>query len=570
MGGLLQKFKLWWETADRNQRLITIGGAAFMVLLLAGVFMFASKPKMAIAFANLSPADTGMVAAEIQGMGIPVEYDQAGNVSIPQDKIAQVKANLAMNGKLPRPSNHLTKRDLNNMPVMAPPRVEEERLLAITEGQLAESIEMFTGVEQAQVHIAKGNDSPLMDRARTASANVTIAETVGSSITPDQGRAMAMLVASSVPGLEAGKVTIFSREGRAIWDGQETSGTNGRAVTKLEMEKQYARQVRDDLQDQLNRIVGVGNALASVEVTLDLDKINQTENITTPTEDPITKESMKETMAGGPSTSGGGVVGQTANETQQGAPSTGATVPGGDYKVQQERIERGVSITQKTVEKAPGEVKSMGITILVNSEKVVEAADLAKIDELAKAKLGPKAIDTENYVSKVIGYKFDNSAQVEAAKQNAAATSSARMQQILSMAPIFALIVVAFFVMRTLGKMGKNLASPGQQMALAGAGGPMLPVGPNGMPAVAAMAAHSLAIPESAVQKALESGVVDEELASALAEAQRNSGVEDIEVPSISNKINVPLEQIKKMSAEKPEVVAMLIRSWLLEEGIRR
>jgi flagellar M-ring protein FliF len=564
MGGLLLKFKMWWESADKNQRLITIGGAAFLALLLAGVFVFATKPKMEIAFAGLSPADTGMVAAEIQGMGIPVEYDQGGNVSVPKDKIPQIRATLAMNGKLPRPSNHLTKRDLNNMPVMAPPRVEEERLLAITEGQLAESIEMFTGVEQAQVHLSKGNDSPLLDRAKEASANVTIAEQVGSSVTPDQGRAMAMLVASSVPGLEPGKVSIFSREGRSIWDGQETNGTGGRAVTKLEMEKQYARQIRDDLQDQLNRIVGTGNALASVDVTLDLDKVNQSENTTTPTEDPISKESVKETMGMPGGASAGGVVGQPSNGG--GATPGTAAVPGGDYKVQQEKFEKGVSITQKTVEKAPGELKSMGITILVNSEKVTEQADIDKISELAAAKLGPKAQDPANFTSKVIGYKFDNTAQAESAKETAAANSSARIQQILSMAPILALIVVAFFVMKTLGKMGKGMA--GQQVMLATAGGPTLPMGPGG--SVAAMAAHSLAIPEAAVQKALESGVVDEELAAALAEAQKHAGVEQIDVPSIGNRINVPLEQIKKMSNEKPEVVAMLIRSWLLEEGIRR
>jgi flagellar M-ring protein FliF len=566
MGGIILKLRVWWESADKNQRLITIGGAAFLMLLLAGVFVFATKPKMAIAFAGLSPADTGMVAADIQAMGIPVEYDSGGNVSVPQDKIPQVKATLAMNGKLPRPNNHLTKRDLNNMPVMAPPRVEEERLLAISEGQLAESIEMFTGVEQAQVHLAKGNDSPLLDRTRQATANVTVAEKVGMSVTPDQGRAMAMLVASSIPGLEPDKVTIFSREGRSIWDGQENSGTGGRAVTKLEMEKLYARQVRDDLQEQLNRIVGMGNALASVEVTLDLDKVNQSENITTPTEEAITKESVKETMGAGGNVTSTGVSGVASNGL--GAGPTTSSVPGGDYKVTQESTVRGVSTTQKTIEKAPGELKTMGITILVNSEKVTEAADIQKIRDLAAAKLGPKVTDTANFTSNVIDYKFDNSAKVEAAKEMATASSSARMQQILSMAPILALVIVAFLVMRALGKMGRTV--PGPQYALAGGGGMSLPMGPGSGSSVAAMAAQSLAIPEAAVQKALDSGLVDEELAAALAEAQKHVGMDDMDIPSIGNKINVPLEQIKKMSAEKPEVVAMLIKSWLLEEGHRR
>lgn len=539
-----------------------------MVLLLAGVFVFASKPKMGVLFSGLSMADTGSVAQEIQAMGIPVEYDNAGNVSVPVDKIREIGPILAMNGKLPKSTNHLTKRDLNSMPVMAPPRVEAERLLAITEGQLAESIEMFSGVGAAQVHIAKGNDSPLLDRAKEAAANVTVTETVTGSVTGDQGRAMAMLVAASVEGLTPDKVTIFSSEGRAIWDGQETSGTNGKANSKLEMEKQYGRQVRDDLQDQLNRIVGAGNALASVDVTLDLDKISQSEDNTLPTEEPISKESVQESMGMPNGANGGGTVAGMNGNTPGGAPSTAQPGGGGDYTSKQERIERGISRVQKSIEKAPGEVKSMGITIIVNSDKVTEAADIQKIEELAQAKLGPKAADPANFTSKVIGYKFDNTAQVAAAKASDSANSSAKMQQIISMLPILALIIVAFMVMKTLGKMGKSAQfamRPGQ-LAFAGAGGPMLSMGGG---SAASMAAHSLAIPEDAVHRALESGVVDEELAAALAEAQKHTG-ETVDIPSIGSKINVPLEQIKKMSTEKPEVVAMLIKSWLLEEGIRR
>ena len=38
------------------------------------------------------------------------------------------------------------------------------------------------------------------------------------------------------------------------------------------------------------------------------------------------------------------------------------------------------------------------------------------------------------------------------------------------------------------------------------------------------------------------------------------------DVGSIKERMNKPLEQIKKLSAKKPETVAMLIKSWLLEE----
>jgi flagellar biosynthesis/type III secretory pathway M-ring protein FliF/YscJ len=37
-------------------------------------------------------------------------------------------------------------------------------------------------------------------------------------------------------------------------------------------------------------------------------------------------------------------------------------------------------------------------------------------------------------------------------------------------------------------------------------------------------------------------------------------------IESIAERVDVPLEQIKKMSQERPDVVAMLLKSWLLEE----
>ena len=41
------------------------------------------------------------------------------------------------------------------------------------------------------------------------------------------------------------------------------------------------------------------------------------------------------------------------------------------------------------------------------------------------------------------------------------------------------------------------------------------------------------------------------------------------EIRPIKDRLNIPLEQIKKMAEEKPEIVAMLVKSWLLEEGRR-
>lgn len=45
MGGLLLRLRTWWETADRTQKVVTLFGSAFLVMLLAGSFYFATRPK---------------------------------------------------------------------------------------------------------------------------------------------------------------------------------------------------------------------------------------------------------------------------------------------------------------------------------------------------------------------------------------------------------------------------------------------------------------------------------------------------------------------------------------------
>jgi flagellar biosynthesis/type III secretory pathway M-ring protein FliF/YscJ len=37
-------------------------------------------------------------------------------------------------------------------------------------------------------------------------------------------------------------------------------------------------------------------------------------------------------------------------------------------------------------------------------------------------------------------------------------------------------------------------------------------------------------------------------------------------IDDIPDKVNIPLEQIKKMSIQKPDAVANLIKTWILEE----
>lgn len=526
MSGLLLRIRTWWETADRTQKAVTIFGSLFLVLLLGGTFYFASKPKMAIAFSNLDSAEVGTVADEITKMGIAVEYDAQGNVQVPSDKVPEVKAKLALAHKLPSPG-HLGPEELSKIGMLNTPTVEAERLKSILEDELAQSIETVKGVQKARVHIALGDNSPFLSEKKQTTASVFVSQGSGEGVTPDQAKGIAMLVANGVSDLTPEKVFVLDNAGHSLYDGSTVSdGGIGAANQLIAAQATETNRRERDLQQALDTTFGRGNTLVKVNLELDFDKTDKHETIHPPSEAVTTEHSTTETMTGDNSIAGG-IAGVTANITPSSPPP--GTV-GKGYVGKTKEVEHPEDVKTTDTHLAVGTVKSMAITTLVNSSN--PNLDSAKVDQFVKGYLGPKASDP-NFTATVTPVAFDQTAQQQAVSAQKASQTRDNLQQIISLLPIAALIFVGFMVVKAITKAAKS-----SQTILVGAlpgGGTMaLERGEHPTPAEGAM--HAL-------------------------EAQ-----EQAEIAAIAEKLNMPLEQIKKMSDEKPENVAMLIKSWLLED----
>lgn len=553
MGGIFQRLKLWWETADRTQRTVTLGGGIFLIALLFGTFTLASRPSMVVLFPALPMEQAGKVQAEIEAMGIPVQLDNAGTVRVPQSEVPRVKAALAQSGNLPK-SNHAGYEGLSTMGIANTPRVEQERLRTMLEGELAQSIEFFDGVQNARVHIVLPERRGFAVEDRQAKATVTVMEKSGASIGPDQGRAMALLVASAVPELDSANVSVFDRAGRPLFDPGAADGMSGQANTKFELERQLGEEHRKSLQATLDRVFGAGNTVAMVNVGVQTDLISQTEKTTTPSETPITRQEVKETMSRGSGGSGGlggpaGAEGNMPGALLPSVPPGGGD--GGENFISSKTVEqRGTSETNVSTRKGVGEVIRMGVSVAVNSEKI---GDPTAVTQLVTNYVRPFGSDPARFSADVTSYAFDTTANSEMAKADAAAASSARIQQILSVLPIGALLIVGILVMRALGKVAKGrtvvVAMPdGHTMSI-----PAELVGPNGLSASVGSHAPALSnLPES--------------ITSAMAPHVGGQAQPPEEIGEIGQRLNIPLEQIKKMAADRPEVVAMLIKSWLIED----
>lgn len=139
------------------------------------------------------------------------------------------------------------------------------------------------------------------------------------------------------------------------------------------------------------------------------------------------------------------------------------------------------------------------------------------------------------------------------------------MQQVLSILPIAALIIVAMMVLKSVTKFAQT-----QTLAYTTADGQVIPLPSSGLPmtheAMAAYAAQDRKHGHAAHSNITLEGASPEEIQAALT-GRTEPEEEDIEVMGIKKKIHIPLEQIKKMADERPEMVATLIKSWMVMDG---
>ncbi len=550
--GLLQRFRLWWEAIDRSQRVQVIVGSAFFVLVLAGVFVFASRPKMDLLFGGLAPQEYGSVVQELSAKGIPVEYDERGNVSVPHQMKAKALMELATANKLPM-TTHKGVESLGDLNAFTSKAQQDEMIKAAKEGELANSIQTLQGVGSALVHINFGKDSPFADDSTPPTAVVNITEQAGATFGKEEGLAIARLVQHAVNGLKSENVVVINSLGQMLYDGANQGMAGNGASTKLEAQLTESKRRERELQSTLDTVFGAGNTVARVDVVLNMDETSEFVDKTTASPDPVQQDTATEEMGGGGAGAVGGISGLAANNPAGLAPATSSSSSSGSgnytSKVTSSRF--APNVTRQTIKRAAGDVTAMTVNVIANKSAV---KDVAAVKQFVTDYLGSKYGD-DNFKSSVVETDFDTAAQKADAKAASSAASSAKMQQMLSILPIVALLVVGFMVVKAISKHAP--APIVIDAALSADGSAALPLGQ----ASAAVQMPSEGAAAIVAKRHSEEGEEDD--GSIVFEDDSDGPVK---VGRIKDKVDVPLEQIRKMALKRPDAVATLLKSWMMED----
>ncbi|MFK7861379.1 MAG: flagellar basal-body MS-ring/collar protein FliF [Granulosicoccus sp.] len=249
---------------------------ASALTLGVGLILWGMKPDFVPVSEQGSRADTLQIIEMLTSQQVEYKLDPStGLVLVPRDQAAQVQMMLAGNG-FNASQQQIGLELLQQEPALGTSHfTESARYQHALETEMSRTISSMRNVESARVHLAIPKQSVFVRDREQASASVMIKANPGRSIEDEQVNAVINLVASSIPYLESGQVTVVDQWGRLLSTGDDSTGgaTRDQFQHTRKLEKLYS----DRIESLLTPIVGAGSVRAIVTADLDFTMNEQTQ-----------------------------------------------------------------------------------------------------------------------------------------------------------------------------------------------------------------------------------------------------------------------------------------------------
>jgi flagellar M-ring protein FliF len=336
-------------------------GAAAVVVFLFFMMQLASAPSYSTLLTGLDPAQTGKITSTLDTKGIGYQLQNGGTaLAVDSSKTSQARVALATAGLLgnQQPGFSLfDKQQLGSSNFQQ--QITYQRAL---EGQLAQTIQSIQGVSSAQVQIVLPNPQDQLFSAQAQPTTAAVLLSGSTALDSASVRGIAQLVASSVPGLQVGKVTITDSGGQLLWPSGE-SGSGGTLVSKQAAQARYDSMMAAQLNAMLAQTLGPNKAYVQVNADVDANQVNSDSLTYKGKPIPLAQTQNTETLTGG-GTTAGGAAGTAGNIPGVAAAGTGSA---SKYNHKQTSTTYGVNknVTHEIV--APGAINRQSVSVLVDS-----------------------------------------------------------------------------------------------------------------------------------------------------------------------------------------------------------
>lgn len=264
-----------------NQKVGGLAAIALAIALLVGTWMWSKNIEYSVLFSNISDRDGGQIVATLQQLNIPYKLSEGGGaILVPATQVHDTRLRLASQG--------LPKGGLVGFEVMETQKLGASQFLEqvnyqrALEGELARSIQSLQAVQAARVHLAIPKQSAFLRDEQKPTASALLSLYPGRTLEPSQVAGIVHLVASSVPQLTPGNISIIDQNGNLISKNTDVTRENGLDPTQLKYLNDLEQNTIRRIETILEPIVGAGNVRAQVAADVDFSQVEQMAETYTP------------------------------------------------------------------------------------------------------------------------------------------------------------------------------------------------------------------------------------------------------------------------------------------------
>jgi flagellar M-ring protein FliF len=392
------------DTVPGLKQLLLLVGIAASVAAAVWLVIWSQGPAYSLLYAELAERESGQVIEALTSAGIPYKLE-GGAILVPESQVHEARIKLAGQG-LPQ-SDGMGAELEKNQGFGVSQFMETARYQHALETELARTIGKVQGVQTARVHLALPPPSAFVRDRNKASAAVMLELYGGRRLDSGQVAAIVHVVASGVPELEAGQVTVIDQNGtllNAPDDGSELALTARQFEYTRQVEESYSKRI----EDLLVPLVGPERVRARVTADLDFTQTEQTHEGYDPAKTAMRSEqTVKDQRLGGdlaPDLAGAGgeppaAVGSTPDVRQQSARPNGSGLPRplitSTQSTRNFEVDRTISHTRQ----AAGTLRKLSVAVIVDDWEKTDAdgnvksipltnSDIERLTKLVKEAVG--------------------------------------------------------------------------------------------------------------------------------------------------------------------------------------
>ena len=265
----------FWQGLTQRGRIGLIGGALAILVVTAVAAWWLFRTEYQALFTDLKPQDAQSMTTELERLKIPYRLGDNGT-SILVDKATVHATRIKLMGKELPLQGAVGLELFNNTDFGMTEFAQKINYQRALQGELTRTIQSLSEVREVRVLLALPEQGLFKQATSKAKASITLTMRQGQTLRPEQVGGVQRLVAAAVPGMATQDVTIVDSHGVALTRPEggngELDANSARLDLKRDTEAYLSRKVAALLASQF----GPGQALASVDVTLNMDQIRTT------------------------------------------------------------------------------------------------------------------------------------------------------------------------------------------------------------------------------------------------------------------------------------------------------